>query len=68
MPADNIRAVCSFKAEILVDVPSGLYAEERAREYLSIHPEVLKLNTISCEREKIKRLLKEQGKAWDGVS
>jgi hypothetical protein len=67
MPTGGIRAVCTFKAEILVDVPNGSFAEERAREYLLVHPEALKLITLSCERLKIKRLLKEQGKAWDGI-
>jgi hypothetical protein len=63
---DSIRAVCKFKAEILVDIRNGSYAEMSAREYLSIHPEALKLITLSCERLKIKRLLKEQGTSWSG--
>lgn len=60
----SIRAVCTFKFECLVDVEHGGFAEEKAREYLMIHPEALKLITLSCERTKIKRLKKEQGDAF----
>ncbi len=56
----EMKIVVTFKAEILVEVDSGLYAEEKAREHLIVHPEVLKCITLSCERTKIKRLEKEQ--------
>jgi len=60
----GIFAVVTLKAEILVDVPNGSKAELAAREYLSTHPEALKLIMLSCERTKIKRLKKDQGGAY----
>lgn len=60
----TVHAVVTFKAEILVEVSNGMMAEEKAREYLMIHPEALKMTTLSCEPTKVKRLKKEQGCVW----
>ena len=60
----GIYAVVTLKAEILVDVPNGSKAELAAREYLSTHPEALKMILLSCEGTKIRRLKKEQGGAY----
>lgn len=60
-PQAGIIAVVTLKAEILVSVPNGTKAEMAAREYLMMHPDALRLTTLSCEATKIKRLRKAQG-------
>jgi len=60
----GIHAVVTLKAEILVFIPNGTKAELAAREYLSIHPEALKMILLSCEGAKVRRLKKEQGEPY----
>jgi len=57
----TIYAVCTFNFECLVEVDNGSLAEEKAREYLIINPDALKLITLSCEPTKIRRIKKVQG-------
>lgn len=62
-----VICVVTLKAEILVEVPHGGLAEEKAREYLKNHPERLVMTTLSAEPTKIKRLKKVQGCIWGGA-